>query len=67
MLTSFLAVFPAAKPRYLTYVMLFEPKATEATLGQRTAGANAAPTTAKLIERIAPLLGLKPEYQDGGT
>lgn len=66
-LTSFLAVFPAAKPRYLTYVMLFEPKATEATLGQRTAGANAAPTTAKLIERIAPLLGLKPEYQDGGT
>jgi cell division protein FtsI (penicillin-binding protein 3) len=66
-LTSFLGVFPAEAPRYVTYVMLFEPKATEATLGQRTAGANAAPATARLIERIAPLLGLKPEYEDGGT
>jgi cell division protein FtsI (penicillin-binding protein 3) len=59
-LTSFLAVFPASAPRYLTFVMLFEPKASAATLGQRTAGMNAAPATAKLIERIAPLLGVAP-------
>lgn len=66
-LTSFVGVFPAEAPRYVTYVMLFEPKASEATLGQRTAGANAAPTTARLVERIAPLLGLRPVYGDGGT
>jgi cell division protein FtsI (penicillin-binding protein 3) len=63
-LTSFAAVFPAMKPRYLTYVMLFEPKATSG--GQRTAGLNAAPVTARLIERIAPLLGVAPQFGDGG-
>lgn len=52
------------KPRYVTFVMLFEPRATAASLGQRMAGLNAAPTTAKLIERIAPLLGVVP--RDGG-
>jgi cell division protein FtsI (penicillin-binding protein 3) len=60
-LTSFVAVFPASAPRYVSFVMLFEPKATEASLGQRTAGLNAGPTTARLIERIAPLLGLSPQ------
>ena len=66
-LTSFAAVFPAGKPRYLTYVMLFEPKATEASSGQRTAGMNAGPATGRLIERIAPLLGLPPEPRSNGT
>lgn len=60
--TSFVAVFPAGEPRYVTYLMLFEPKATEASSGQRTAGMNAGPATAKLIERIAPLLGLAPVH-----
>ncbi len=60
--TSFVAVFPADKPRYVTYLMLFEPKATEASSGQRTAGMNAGPATGKLIERIAPLLGLVPAH-----
>ncbi|MEZ5923487.1 MAG: penicillin-binding protein 2 [Hyphomicrobiaceae bacterium] len=64
-LSSFLAVFPASAPRYVTYVMLFEPKATEASHGQRTAGMNASPTTARLIERIAPLLGLAPASTPG--
>jgi cell division protein FtsI (penicillin-binding protein 3) len=63
-LTSFVAIFPASAPRYVSFVMLFEPKATQASLGQRTAGMNAGPATAKLIERIAPLLGLRP--QDSG-
>ena len=65
-LTSFLAVFPSGKPRYLTYVLLFDPKASKETGDQRSAARNAAPTTAKIIARIAPILGLKPEYASGG-
>jgi cell division protein FtsI (penicillin-binding protein 3) len=57
-IASFLGVFPAANPRYLTLVLLFEPKGQESTEGEITAGRNAAPTTARIIERIGPLLGV---------
>lgn len=56
--SSFLAAFPMEAPRYLTLVILFEPKPTAAAQGQIAAGLNAAPATARLIERIAPLLGV---------
>ncbi len=59
-LTSFLATFPASNPRYVTFVLLWRPQATPATQGSRTAGANAAPLTGRLITRIAPILGLAP-------
>lgn len=55
-ISSFLAVFPASAPRYLTLVSLFEPRPTEETRGKITAGVNAAPTTARIIARVAPLL-----------
>lgn len=57
-IASFLGAFPAADPQYVTLVLLFEPKGQESTGGEITAGRNAAPTTARLIERIAPLLGV---------
>lgn len=57
-IASFLGMFPAPAPKYLTLVMLFEPEGQKATGGEITAGRNAAPTTARLIERIAPLLGV---------
>ena len=57
-ISSFLAAFPMDAPRYLTLVMLFEPKPTPETLGQVTAGANAAPAKGRLVARIAPLLGV---------
>ncbi len=60
-ISSFLATFPTDDPQYLTFVILFEPKATEATRGQRTAGVNAAPVTGKLIARIAAQLGVAPK------
>jgi cell division protein FtsI (penicillin-binding protein 3) len=56
--SSFLAAFPIEAPRYVTLVILFEPKPTAAAQGQIAAGLNAAPTTARLVERIAPLLGV---------
>ncbi|MBA4130214.1 MAG: penicillin-binding protein 2 [Hyphomicrobium sp.] len=57
-IASFLGTFPASDPRYVTLVMLFEPRGQESTGGEITAGRNAAPTTARVIERIAPLLGV---------
>ncbi len=59
-LSSFLAAFPMDAPRYLTFVLLFEPKASAETGGQRSASTNAAPVTAQLISRIAPLLDVAP-------
>jgi cell division protein FtsI (penicillin-binding protein 3) len=57
-IASFLGAFPASAPRYVTLVLLFEPKGQQSTGGEITAGRNAAPTTARVIERIAPLLGV---------
>ncbi len=59
-LTSFMGVFPADKPRYLLLVMLDEPQPTPESKGQATSGHNAVPVAGKIIARIAPLLGLKP-------
>jgi cell division protein FtsI (penicillin-binding protein 3) len=59
-LSSFLGAFPMNDPRYLTFVLLFEPKGSAETNGQRTASTNAAPVTARLISRIAGQLGVTP-------
>jgi cell division protein FtsI (penicillin-binding protein 3) len=59
-LSSFLGAFPIDAPRYLTLVLLFEPKPTAET-GGVTGGLTAAPVTSRLVSRIAPLLGVLPE------
>jgi cell division protein FtsI (penicillin-binding protein 3) len=61
-LTSFMAIMPADKPRYLLLIMLDEPQATAETHGFTTSGWNAVPTAAKVIARIAPILGLEPRF-----
>jgi cell division protein FtsI (penicillin-binding protein 3) len=60
LLTTFMAVMPADKPRYLITLLLDEPKGLPETHGFATSGWNAAPTTAKIIARVAPMLGLEP-------
>jgi cell division protein FtsI (penicillin-binding protein 3) len=62
LMTDFMAVLPADEPRYLLLIMLDEPKPLAETHGFATSGWNAAPVTAKVIERIAPLLGLEPRF-----
>jgi cell division protein FtsI (penicillin-binding protein 3) len=60
LLCDFIAVMPADDPRYLILILLDEPQPIPETHGYATAGWNAAPTAAKVITRIAPMLGLKP-------
>jgi cell division protein FtsI (penicillin-binding protein 3) len=62
LMTDFMAVLPADKPRYLLLIMLDEPQAIAETHGFATSGWNAVPVAAKLIERIAPLLGMEPRF-----
>ncbi len=59
-LTDFMAIIPADHPRYLLLIMLDEPKATPETHGFTTSGWNAVPTGARVVARIAPLLGIEP-------
>ena len=61
-LTSFTAILPADKPRYLLLIMLDEPQATPETHGFATSGWNAVPVGAKVIERVAPLLDIAPRF-----
>lgn len=59
-LTTFMAVLPADKPKYLFLTLLDEPQGLPETAGYRTAAWNAGPVTGKIIERTGPLLGLPP-------
>jgi cell division protein FtsI (penicillin-binding protein 3) len=60
LLTTFMAVLPADQPRYLITILLDEPQGLPETHGFATSGWNAAPTTGKIISRVAPMLGLEP-------
>ena len=60
--TSFAAIFPYDRPQYALIVTLDEPKRGEE--GGATAAFNAAPTAGRIIERVAPLLGLTPRFED---
>ena len=62
-ISSFFGAFPAHKPRYAFIVMLDEPQIIDST-PRNTAGWNAVPVSARIVERIAPLLGLMPLNQD---
>ena len=61
-LTSFTAILPADKPRYLLLIMLDEPQGLPETHGFTTSGWNAVPVGAKVIERVAPLLDITPRF-----
>jgi cell division protein FtsI (penicillin-binding protein 3) len=61
--TTFMAVTPADKPRYLYLVVMDEPQAIPETMGFKTAGWNSGPVTGAVIERTAPMLGLTPRFE----
>jgi cell division protein FtsI (penicillin-binding protein 3) len=64
LLTSFIAAFPTDAPEYLVLVMLDEPKRVPESGNQATAGVNAAPTAGRIVQRIAPILGVAPSLDD---
>ena len=59
-ISSFLSAFPMDAPRYVVLIAVDEPQGREDTYGYATAGWVAAPATGRLVQRIAPLLGVAP-------
>jgi cell division protein FtsI (penicillin-binding protein 3) len=62
LLTSFTAILPADAPRFQILIMLDEPQGSAETHGYATSGWNAVPTAARVIARVAPMLGLEPRF-----
>ena len=64
-IATFASVFPADDPAYVLVVSLDEPVETSGREPRRTAGWTAVPVAAEVIRRIAPLLGLAPDVEQG--
>jgi len=61
LVSTFAAAFPMDRPRFVVVAMLDEPKGTTASSFQRTAAWNAAPIVGRLVPRIGPLMGVRPD------
>ena len=64
-IASFASVFPTNNPQYVLIVTLDEPEIYTMGENRRSAGWTAVPVAAELINRIAPLLGLRPNVEPG--
>ncbi|WP_284735533.1 peptidoglycan D,D-transpeptidase FtsI family protein [Dongia deserti] len=63
-LASFVAAFPMNDPRFAILAMVDEPKPNASSHGYATAGWVTAPVVGAVVQRIAPLYGLKPLPDD---
>ena len=59
-LASFVGVFPSEAPRYVILAMLDEPRGNKSTYGYATGGWVAAPIVKRIVEKMAPLYGIRP-------
>lgn len=59
--STFASAFPMDAPRYVVIMMIDNPKGSKTSYGFKTAGMTIAPAAGRVIERIGPLLGVKPD------
>lgn len=64
-ISTFASIFPADDPKYVLIVTLDEAEIYGAGELRRTAGWTAVPVAAEMINRLAPLLGLRPHVEPG--
>ncbi|HVY50236.1 MAG TPA: penicillin-binding protein 2 [Devosia sp.] len=60
-LSLFASVFPLDQPRYAMMILIDDPH-TEPGQGGHTAGWNAGEATGRIIARVAPMLGISPDF-----
>ena len=60
---AFLAAFPIDDPEYVVLAIVDEPKPEEGKKSA-TAGLNAAPVVGNIIRRAAPVLGVRPDFNN---
>ena len=63
-LASFIGAFPMNSPRYVVFVMVDEPHPNAHSYGFATGGWVAAPVVSRIVQRMAPMLGLPPIPKD---
>ena len=66
-ITSFASIFPIDEPKYVLVIALDEAQDTSGPEPKRTAGWTAVPVSAEIIARVAPLLGLRPKFDNQST
>ena len=62
-ISSFVGAFPINKPRYVLLIIVDEPKGNIRTSNFSTGGWVAAPAVGKVIQGMAPLLGMVPVWE----
>ncbi|MBI2587064.1 MAG: penicillin-binding protein 2 [Rhodospirillales bacterium] len=60
-ISSFVGAFPIDAPRYVVLVLIDEPKGNKNTFNYSTGGWVAAPVVARIVKRMATLIGMPPE------
>jgi cell division protein FtsI (penicillin-binding protein 3) len=60
-LAVFASAFPLDEPRYALVILVDEPKAENPQSG-RTAGWNAGEASGRIAQRVAPMLGISPDF-----
>ncbi len=63
-MAAFVGAFPMDDPRYVVFAMIDEPKGNDSTFGYATGGWVAAPLVGRVVERIGPLVGIRPRPAD---
>jgi cell division protein FtsI (penicillin-binding protein 3) len=64
LVSSFMGAFPINNPQYAIFTLVDEPHGNSASHGYATAGWTVVPATSRIIERIAPLLGVAPQDEN---
>ena len=60
--TTFMAVVPADKPKYLFMTVMDEPHGLPKDGNYATAAYNSGVVTGRIIERVGPLMGIQPRF-----
>ena len=63
-IASFVGAFPINDPKYVIVVLIDEALPNKLNAGFTTGGMIAAPLAGKIIERVAPLLGIQPRSHE---
>jgi cell division protein FtsI (penicillin-binding protein 3) len=64
LISSFVGAFPMDDPRYVIFLAVDEPKPNKDSHGYATGGWVAAPAVKRLVERMAPLVGIAPVKEE---
>jgi cell division protein FtsI (penicillin-binding protein 3) len=62
-MAAFVGAFPMSAPRYVILVMVDEPKPNKSSYGYATGGWVAAPAVGRIVQRMAPMLGIEPKRE----